>query len=94
MNIITEIITRDNIKIRLAKEQWKHILFRHPEMANNLIGIEFTLKYPDYKIHYRNNIRKYYKYAKEKNKYIMVVAKILNGDGFIITSYTTNKIEK
>ncbi len=94
MNTIIKIATRDNLIIKLTKEQWKHIIHRHPEMSNKLTEIEFTLKYPEYKIHYKNNIRKYYKYIKHENKYNMVVVKILNGDGFIITSYLTRKIEK
>ena len=42
------------------------------------------------------DIRYYYKYFKtilSEEKYLMVVVKYLNGKGFIITSFYTDKIE-
>ena len=89
---ITEI--KDRKLIRLTVKQWKHIVHRHPEIINKLILIESTLKSFDYIKYSEHNTRKYYKYLKEINKYVMVAVKILNGDGFIMTAYLTRKIQK
>ena len=40
------------------------------------------------------NETKYYRYIKEESKYLMVAFRILNGEGFVITSYMTKKIQK
>ena len=55
--------------------------------------MENALKYPDY-IKYKNSKQKNYKYIKEEKEYIVVIIRILNGEGFVITSYMTSKIEK
>ena len=66
-------------------------------MHNTLFRIEETLLRPllvqpdedDPSVHL------YYRYYKEclPNAYLVVVAKYLNGEGFIITSFQTDKIK-
>lgn len=90
LNII-EVKTKDQKLIRLTLTQWKHIVYRHPEMSSKLIDIENMLLYPSY-IKDEEEIKKYYKYIKDIHKYIMVAIRILNGDGFVMTSYLTRKI--
>lgn len=92
MSIII-ILNINNKSIRLTSKQWKHIVYRHPEICNKINEIESTLKFPDY-IKKEENIQKYYKYLKEEAKYMMIAVKILNGDGFVITAYTTRKIQR
>ena len=91
--IIFIIKTREGRIIRLTTEQWKHIVYRHPEMSNKINEIEVALEYPEYKKQ-SNSVIKYYKYIKEEKNYIMVAVRILNGEGFVITSYLTKKIQK
>ena len=45
-------------------------------------------------MHFDENIRKYYEYLKDKNQYIMVSIKVLNGHGFVITIYKTFKLKR
>ena len=92
MTVIFTAVVNGRI-IRLTLKQCKHIAYRHPEMVNKIVKIEETLIYPEYKIE-KNKVNKYYKYIKEENNYIMVAFKILNGDGFVLTSYITRKIQK
>ena len=40
---------------------------------------------------YRSKIIYYYKYIKERRKYIMVVVKITNNHGYVLTAYLTEK---
>ena len=93
MNIIFTVKTRNSKVIRLTSEQWKHISYRHPEMSNKIYEIEKALEYPEYKKETENET-KYYKYIKEESKYLRVAFIILNGEGFVITSYMTKKIQK
>ena len=78
--------------IELSKERIKHIN-KHPEMQNKLYLIENTIRNPDFLEEdlYRRNIIYYYKYLKEENRYLMVVVKINDNKGFILTSYLVEK---
>ncbi|MBI2109690.1 hypothetical protein HYT58_00765 [Candidatus Woesearchaeota archaeon] len=99
MSIIFEIIDRTKRKLYLSKKQLKPIVSKHPEMQGKLGYIEATLIAP-HKICDYSDIAKgvvyYYRYYKEissKAKYLRVIVKYLNGEGFVITSYFVDKIE-
>ncbi len=80
--------------IRLTNERWAHII-KHPEMANKIEQIKETLTHPT-KITafvFDSRVRFYYRYYKERNGYLFVSVKYLNGEGFIITSFYTDKIK-
>lgn len=80
--------------IYLTDERWKHIL-KHPEMANQLEQIKDTLSQPDtIKIIEQDlDVRFYYRYYKDRREYLFISVKYLNGEGFIITSFYTDKIK-
>lgn len=80
--------------IYLTDERWRHIL-KHPEMSNKLQQIKDTLLYPDKitQVNYDLDVRFYYKYYKDRKEYMFVSVKYLNGEGFIITSFYTDKIK-
>ena len=96
MDIIFETIDKTGRKIHLSKERYKHIQ-KHPLMDDSLENIKSTINNPgtircneeDEKVSY------FYKEFKERDpfeRYLMVAVKYLNGEGFIITSFYTNKI--
>ena len=63
-----------------------------------LIAIKETLVKPDEITDYNfdEKVRYYYKYfkhIKSKNKYLLVIVKYLNGDGFVIKSYFESRIK-
>ncbi len=82
--------------IQLSKERYKHIL-KHPSMHNQIENIQDTLKNPT-TIRYSEedkNVVYFYKDFKNRDpveKYLFISVKYLNGEGFIITSFYTNKI--
>lgn len=90
---IATIRTRDNKTVFLRDAQWKHIKYRHPEMANRLIDIEETVRNPTKTVRYSDRTTKFYRFIKSDKNYIMVATKLLNGEGFIITAYLTKKSE-
>ncbi len=92
MDYVFEIIDKTGRRIRLTKRQWRETTLKHPNMAAYLEEIKETLIRPnvitDYSID--ESVRYYYKYfkhIKSRNKYLLVIVKYLNGEGFIIKSY-------
>ena len=81
-----------NRSISLTETQWKHIKFRHPEMSDKLDDIRETVERPSTIRKQSGNVIKCYKYLKPEKCYIMVAVKVLNGDGFILTSYLTRLV--
>ena len=95
MENIFEIIDKTGRKIRLTKKQFRHVIC-HKGMENHLEEIKETLKNPTKIIpHEIGNLYDYYNYYKnrrEEAKYLQVVVKYLNGDGFVITAYFVKHI--
>ena len=96
MEIIFEIIDRNKKKVHLSKERYKHIL-KHPNMHSQLENIKTALQNPT-AIRYNEedeSVAYFYKEFKDSDvseKYLLVSVKYLNGEGFVITSFLTNKI--
>lgn len=98
MGIIFEITDKTNRRIRLPKKQWEHITKTHSNMTNYLNEIKQTLENPLKIIDYSmdENVKYYYQYIKQRksqSKYLLVIVKYLNGDGFIITAYFKKNIK-
>lgn len=95
MNYIFEIKDKTRRKIKLTKRQWSHMTKKHPYMEKYIEEIKETLMSPDKLINYSDKgyYYKNYKYIKFPNRFVLVVVKYLNGDGFIITSYLEEKIK-
>jgi len=91
--IIFRINDKTNREIRLTKIGWKHISREHPKI--NIEEIKNTLTSPDIikpSIYDPKNVKWYYKFDKNKKRYIMVSVKYLNNEGFIITAFYVNRI--
>src|SRR3989344_4339594 len=98
MKIIFEIVDKTGRKIRLTKRQWRETNLKHPHMSAYLEEIKESLVKPDVITDYSfdENVRYYYKYfkhLKSKYKYLFVIVKYLNGDGFVIKSYFESRIK-
>ncbi len=96
--IIFEIADALGKKIRLTETQWLHILLHHPEMQNYEDKIAETLKFPKIILFDKpkGNYNYYKVFSKTPfgSKFLHVIVKHLNGEGFIITSYITDRIRK
>ncbi|MBI2669486.1 hypothetical protein HYX14_06615 [Candidatus Woesearchaeota archaeon] len=80
--------------IHLSKERFAHIQ-KHPEIVNNTERIIETLQNPDVitTLESDEQVKFYFKYYKDHRQYLFISVKYLNGDGFIITSFYTDKIQ-
>lgn len=95
MNIIFEVKDKSGRKIRLTKEQWSHIREDHPNVENQE-DIENAVKNPIKTLYLERGKTIYFKYFKNRKdpeKFLKVIAKYLNGNGFIITAYFTRSIK-
>lgn len=98
MHNIFEITDKTGRKIRLTKRQWRETNLKHPNMAAYLEEIKDAIIKPDAITDYSldQKVRYYYKYfkhIKSKNKYLLVIVKYLNGEGFVIKSYFERRIK-
>ena len=96
MEVIFEVIDKTGRKIHFSKERWNHIATKHPDMSNYLGEVEETTKMPQ-KIIPRDignlfDFYKHYKHKKGKLKFLKVVVKYLNGEGFILSAYFVTDI--
>jgi len=76
-----------------------HILFFHPEITGVMNRIRETLKSPDIAAEGATKDTKiYYKFYQStpvaSSKYLVVVIRVLNEEGFIITSYFTERVRR
>ena len=96
METIFTIIDRNNKIVRLTNKQYKHIQ-RHPHMHDSVERIKIALEKPT-AVRYNEDdesVVYFYRESKEMDtfeRYLLVSVKYLNGKGFIITSFYTNKI--
>ena len=93
-------LDKDNFKIDLTVERWKHILYFHPEMGFEMNFIKETLKDPDF-IQTGNryeilSVKRFEKTPVTYEKFCVVVYKKIpdKNSGFIITSYFSRRISK
>ena len=91
-------ISKDGKKIRFADKQRLHVAFFHPEVFRDVSKIEATLKEPDLIAKgSERSIEIYYRYFEKTvvgGKYLAVVVKLTNGEGFILTAYFTSRTKK
>lgn len=84
--------------VSLSDDRWKHVL-SHPEMQNQRRRIKETLVDPDEiraSIHSTQTWLFYKLYAKTPvtTKFLLVIVKVLDEEGFIVTAFFTDKIKK
>lgn len=89
-------ISKNNVPIRLTPERWQHITTGHPEIADYFFEILETIENP--MIIYEGNvgglIAVSFKFE-NTGKFIVVVYKEISlEDGFVITSFLSNKEQK
>lgn len=78
-------------QVRLTEVQWAHIASKHREILDQKGKIIQTLENPD--IVYYSSLENNYQYCKHfeetpvTQKYLLLVVKHLNGEGFVITAF-------
>ncbi len=87
------VLSATGVPIRLTDERWLHVAEGHNEVADLRLEVLETVRLPERIMAGRAGellaIREW-----EPGRWIVVVYKELNGDGFIITAFTTSGIAR
>ncbi|TSC74582.1 MAG: hypothetical protein G01um101433_1051 [Parcubacteria group bacterium Gr01-1014_33] len=79
--------------IRTTKAYWEIITrIKHPQIQGKEEAVKHTLRNPIFIRQSKSDPKIYLFYSRDKTHYLCVVARVLNGEGFIITAYITSKI--
>lgn len=92
--IYLEVLTPLGIKIRVTREYWEYVVnVKHPIMKNREELVKEILSNPEeiYKSKVDQNV---YLYYKKFDKIYCVVVKHLEKEGYLITTYPTDKIKE
>ena len=84
-------LTPMGVPIRLTDERWAHIMEAHDDLADNRYDLLETMRFPDVVVAGR---------AREllamreigPARWLVIVYRELDSDGFIITAYSTSRI--
>ncbi len=89
-----EVLTPLGFTVRTTESYWKLLLFKHPEISGRDRDVPETLSEPNLVCRSRHDPTVYLFYRAEGDYYLCVVAKRLNGEGFIVTAYVTDTIKE
>lgn len=86
------VFSKNNVLIRLPEERWVHIVENHDDLAGRAFEVLETIAGPDIIV---KGVKNEYLAVKETDrKWLVVVYKEINKhDGFIITAFTTSRIQ-
>jgi hypothetical protein len=90
-----EILTPLNFTVRTSEEYWQKLIVKHPDIADLEVEVRQAIANPD-EIRRSSrdpNLLLFYLILKEK-RWVVAVARRLNGDGFLITAYQTDAIKE
>lgn len=82
-------------RITVTEEYWQKIItIKHPSMAGRDAQVQETLTDPDEVRESKSDPQVKLYYRVYGNFHLCVVVKHLNGDGFIITTYFTDRVKE
>ncbi len=90
-----QVISKLDKNISTTRGYWNIIVnIKHPSIKGKEKEVQEALQNPDF-IHQNETDKKIYLFYKQRDKnYLCVIARHLNGNGFIITVYITNKMKE
>ena len=95
-NILFEANTPLGFSVRVTRVYWELIItVKHPVMAGRELDVQETLENPEEIRLSRGDQAVYLFYSTERvGRWVCAVAKRLNGEGFLITTYPTDAIKE
>jgi len=98
MSVLFEVSSYDGKRIRLTNVQWVHIVFFHPEVENQQEKMIAVLEEPEIVIEGATSdtkiCYKMFRSTPVSRKRLAVVIKVLDAEGFIMTSYFTERVRR
>jgi len=94
-NILFEVTSKLNKRIRTTKDYWSFIIsLKHLEMEGKEEDVKKTLRDPDFVRVSQDDPNVVLYYRRYGKYFICVVARHLNDEGFLITTYITDKVKE
>jgi hypothetical protein len=93
-DILFTVPTPLGFSVRTTKAYWELIQRKHPEIIGKESEVQQCLRTPSLVRRSTQDPLVYLFYIPLPPHYLAVVVKRLNGDGFIITSYVTDKVKE
>ena len=96
LDLLFEAPTPLGFSVRVTRSYWEHMVTdKHPVMAGHESEVQETLENPDEIRLSRRDPSVYLFYKSERTRrWVCVVTKRLNGEGFLITTYPTDAIKE
>ena len=90
-----EILTPLGFTVRTSENYWQRLITKHPDIADLEDLVQHTLMSPD-EIHRSSRDEEVLLFylARREKRWVVAVARRLNGDGFLITAYQTDAIKE
>jgi hypothetical protein len=90
-----EIFTPLGFMVRTSEEYWQRLIIKHPDIEELEELIRLALAIPDEVRHSSRDaeVLLFYRVRGEE-RWVVAVARRLNGDGFLITAYQTDAIKE
>lgn len=96
--MVKHLIAHDGRTIRFPNTQKFHIAYFHPEVLADESKIELTVSEPELVARgATEDTRVCYRFFTDTTvtaKYLAVIMKLLDGEGFIVTAYFTDKVKR
>lgn len=95
-DLLFEALTPLGFRVRVSRSYWALIVtVKHPAMAGREAEVKETLEHPDEIRQSRSDPAVYLFYSsKRPGRWVCAVAKQLDEDGFLITTYPTDAIKE
>jgi len=91
---IFEILSPIGCTVRGHLYHWFLVCNKHPEIADLLAEFKDTIAGPELIVLSKTDPAVYLCYQRHQNYWLSAVCKRLNGEGFLITAYITDKIKE
>lgn len=90
-----DILTPLGFTVRTSNNYWQRLVEKHPDIEEIEVLIFQTLAFPDQIRQSRSDaeVLLFYRLYKQK-RWVVAVARRLNGDGFLVTAYQTDAIKE
>ncbi|MFQ4139125.1 hypothetical protein PGN35_022710 [Nodosilinea sp. PGN35] len=90
-----EILTPLGFTVRTSESYWQRLIVKHPDIADLEELVQQALGDPDeVRRSSRDDGVLLFYLARSEKRWVVAVARRLNGDGFLITAYQTDAIKE
>ncbi len=90
-----EVLTPLGFTVRTSESYWQRLITKHPDIAQLESLVQQALAAPDeIRRSSRDDGVLLFYLARSEKRWVVAVARRLNGDGFLITAYQTDAIKE